>query len=44
MQRMAILLLFESLFGSRRKARVDWSLILTLAGLALTFWLLLAVY
>jgi hypothetical protein len=43
MKRMAILWLVESLFGSRGK-RVDWSLTLMLVGIALTFWLLLAVY
>jgi hypothetical protein len=42
MKRMAIFWFVESLFGSRQK-RTDWSLTLTLVGIALTFWLLLVV-
>jgi hypothetical protein len=43
MKRTALLFLIESLFGSPPK-RVDLSLVLALAGVALTFWLLLAVH
>ena len=43
MKRTALLFLIESLFGSPRK-RVDLSLVLALAGVAFTFWLLLTVH
>lgn len=43
MKRTALLFLVESLFGSPRK-RVDLSIVLVLAGVALVFWLLLAVH